>query len=96
MATRPIAVVTASASGIGREIARVLVRDGYRTIVSDIDVVRGQATAAGLSAEFRACDVRKPDQVEALNDGVNAEFLGTADNSREPDQHRTQEAYQAD
>lgn len=68
--TRPIAVVTASASGIGREIARVLVRDGYRTIVSDIDVPRGQATAVELKAEFRACDVRKADQIEALFDGL--------------------------
>jgi NAD(P)-dependent dehydrogenase (short-subunit alcohol dehydrogenase family) len=68
--TRPIAVVTASASGIGLEIARVLVRDGYRTIVSDIDVGRGEAAAAELQAEFRACDVRKPDDIEALFAGL--------------------------
>ena len=74
MTTQPVAVVTASASGIGREIARVLVRDGYRTIVSDIDVARGQETAAELNAEFRACDVRRASQIEALFDG-----LGTID-----------------
>lgn len=74
MTTQPIAVVTASASGIGREIARILVRDGYRTIVSDIDLARGQETAAELNAEFRACDVSKADQVEALFAG-----LGTID-----------------
>ncbi|MBI1204093.1 MAG: SDR family oxidoreductase [Rhodopseudomonas sp.] len=74
MTAQPVAVVTASASGIGREIARVLVRDGYRTIVSDIDVARGQETAAELNAEFRACDVRQASQIEALFDG-----LGTID-----------------
>jgi NAD(P)-dependent dehydrogenase (short-subunit alcohol dehydrogenase family) len=68
--TRPVAVITASASGIGLEIARVLVRDGYRTILSDIDAARGQAAAAELKAEFRACDVRKADRIEALFDGL--------------------------
>jgi len=68
--TRPIAVVTASASGIGLEIARVLVRDGYRTIVSDIDVARGEAAAGALKAEFRACDVRRPKDIEALFAGL--------------------------
>ena len=67
---RPVAVVTASASGIGREIARVLVRDGYRTIVSDIDIDKGEATAGELGAEFRACDVRKASDIEALFDGL--------------------------
>ena len=53
---KPIAVVTASASGIGRETARALARDGYRVIVSDIDVAQGEATAAEIRCEFRACD----------------------------------------
>lgn len=68
--TRPVAVVTASASGIGREIARILVRDGYRTIVSDVDAATGEATAAELGAEFRPCDVRKANEIEALFDGL--------------------------
>jgi len=68
--TRSVAVVTASASGIGFEIARVLVRDGYRTILSDIDRARGKAAADDLNAEFRPCDVRKPNEIEALFDGL--------------------------
>ena len=67
---RPVAVVTASASGIGRESARALARDGYRVIVSDVDIDRGEATAAEIKAEFRACDVRKPDQIDALFSGL--------------------------
>jgi NAD(P)-dependent dehydrogenase (short-subunit alcohol dehydrogenase family) len=63
-------VVTASASGIGRETARALVRDGYRVIVSDVDVAKGEATAAELKAEFRPCDVRKPAEIEALFKGL--------------------------
>jgi NAD(P)-dependent dehydrogenase (short-subunit alcohol dehydrogenase family) len=67
---KPIAVVTASASGIGRETARALARDGYRVIVSDIDVAQGEATAAELKTEFRACDVRKPEQIDKLFAGL--------------------------
>ena len=67
---RPVAVVTASASGIGRETARALARDGYRVIVSDVDAAKGEATAAELKAEFRACDVRKPGEIEALFKGL--------------------------
>jgi NAD(P)-dependent dehydrogenase (short-subunit alcohol dehydrogenase family) len=65
-----IAVVTASASGIGLEIARTLRRDGYRVVVSDIDRERGAAVAQELQAEFRACDMREPSQIEALFEGL--------------------------
>jgi len=68
--SRPVAVVTASASGIGRETARVLAREGYRVVVSDIDVAQGEATAAEIKSEFRPCDVRRPEQIEALFKGL--------------------------
>jgi NAD(P)-dependent dehydrogenase (short-subunit alcohol dehydrogenase family) len=66
-----IAVVTASASGIGLEIARVLKRDGYRVVLSDIDRDRGAAVAKELQAEFRPCDMRKPADIEALFAGFD-------------------------
>jgi NAD(P)-dependent dehydrogenase (short-subunit alcohol dehydrogenase family) len=65
-----IAVVTASASGIGREIARSLGRDGYRVVISDIDREGGAALARELDAEFRTCDMRQPAEIEALFDGL--------------------------
>jgi NAD(P)-dependent dehydrogenase (short-subunit alcohol dehydrogenase family) len=65
-----IAVVTASASGIGLEIARILRRDGYRIVLSDIDRERGAAAAQELQSEFRACDMRVPAEIEALFDGL--------------------------
>ncbi len=64
------AVVTASASGIGLEIARALRRDGYRLVLSDIDEPKGEAAAAELGAEFRPCDMRVPAQIEALLAGL--------------------------
>jgi NAD(P)-dependent dehydrogenase (short-subunit alcohol dehydrogenase family) len=65
-----VAVVTASASGIGLEIARTLRRDGYRVVLGDVDVDRGEAAARELQAEFRACDMREASQIEALFDGL--------------------------
>ena len=65
-----VAVVTASASGIGLEIARILRRDGYRVVISDINAERGEAAAHELQAEFRACDMRETRQIEALFDGL--------------------------
>lgn len=69
------AVVTASASGIGLEIARVLKRDGYRVILSDIDCEHGTAAANELQSEFRACDMRKPADIEALFAGLDPQVL---------------------
>src|SRR5215467_16096186 len=65
-----LAVVTASASGIGLAIARSLRSDGYRVVLSDIDRERGAAASQELEAEFRACDMRKPEEIEALFDGL--------------------------
>ncbi len=69
------AVITASASGIGLEIARLLKRDGYRVVLSDIDRKRGAAAAKELDSEFRACDVRKPAEIEALFEGLDPQVL---------------------
>ncbi len=65
-----IAVVTASASGIGLEIARTLARDGYRVVLSDVDAARGEAAARELKAEFRPCDLRRPAEIERLLAGL--------------------------
>jgi NAD(P)-dependent dehydrogenase (short-subunit alcohol dehydrogenase family) len=65
-----VAVVTASASGIGLAIARSLRSDGYRLVLSDIDRERGAAASQELEAEFRGCDMRRPEEIEALFDGL--------------------------
>ena len=68
--TAPLAVVTASASGIGLKIAEALIRNGFRVVMSDIDGVRGAAEAARLGAVFRSCDVRDDAQLVALFEGL--------------------------
>lgn len=65
-----LAVVTASASGIGLKTAEALVRDGFEVVMSDIDVEAGSREAARLGTEFRVCDARDDDQIKALFDGL--------------------------
>jgi NAD(P)-dependent dehydrogenase (short-subunit alcohol dehydrogenase family) len=61
-----LAVVTASAGGIGFEIARALRHDQYRVVLCDIDIAKGEAAAREINAEFYPCDMRKPGDIEAL------------------------------
>lgn len=69
--SKGIAVVTASASGIGFAIARGLRDDGYRVVLSDIDVAKGKAAATELAAEFRPCDMRNAADIAALFSGLD-------------------------
>jgi 3-oxoacyl-[acyl-carrier protein] reductase len=66
--TRPVAVVTGAARGIGRGIASVLAREGARVVVADLDFEAAQRTAAelGQGALAVAADVTDRSSVEAL------------------------------
>ena len=60
------ALVTGAASGIGRGIAIAIAREGARVLLCDIDVQRGEATAAslrreGCDASFFAADPGTPE-----------------------------------
>jgi NAD(P)-dependent dehydrogenase (short-subunit alcohol dehydrogenase family) len=70
-----LAVVTASASGIGLVTAKTLAREGWRLVLSDVDEDKGRHEARQLNAEFRPCDVRDADQIAALFDGLDPHVL---------------------
>lgn len=68
------AFVTGAASGIGRGIAIAIAREGARVALSDIDVQRGEETAAalrreGCDASFIAADLATPEGPEMLLNG---------------------------
>lgn len=81
-----IAVVTGSARGIGKAIAEKLFERGAKVVVADLtqeDVDRACGEiVGGAGGEGRervagfACDVSKPDSVEALFDSVKKHFGG--------------------
>jgi NAD(P)-dependent dehydrogenase (short-subunit alcohol dehydrogenase family) len=66
-----VAIVTGSASGIGRATARLLAREGARVVVADIDAEGGRETVEGIErdvgqAELIQTDVSQADQVQAM------------------------------
>lgn len=67
-----VAVVTGAASGIGKATVLKLASEGAHVFASDIDEAGGQALAAQSNGaiEFIACDVCKPEQIEALMNAV--------------------------
>jgi 3-oxoacyl-[acyl-carrier protein] reductase len=64
------AVVTGGAQGIGLEIARVLVENGARVVIGDVDAAAVEKAVADLGGspvvDGLTCDVRSNDDVEAL------------------------------
>jgi NAD(P)-dependent dehydrogenase (short-subunit alcohol dehydrogenase family) len=73
-----VAVVTGGAGGIGRATAQLLVAEGAKVVIGDIDVDRGQEVATGIgdAATFRPTDVSDADQVQALVDFAVDRFGG--------------------
>ena len=65
-----VAVVTGAASGIGRATAELFVAEGARVVMGDVNAEEGEAFAASLgdAACFKATDVSKPEEVQALVD----------------------------
>jgi 3-oxoacyl-[acyl-carrier protein] reductase len=63
-----VAVITGGAMGIGAQVAERLGRDGYHTVLSDINLGAAQETAAalqaqGLTASAVRMDVATPDSI---------------------------------
>jgi NAD(P)-dependent dehydrogenase (short-subunit alcohol dehydrogenase family) len=70
-----VAVITGSASGIGREVARRFAGEGARVVVADVDEAGSQETArliaeAGGECDVVATDVSDPGAVQHLMDST--------------------------
>jgi len=59
------ALVAGGASGLGAATARRLAADGARVTIADINEQVGRQAADDLGAQFVACDVTNPEQVQA-------------------------------
>lgn len=71
-----VAIVTGSASGIGKTIAKKLYDSGAAVVISDIQQEKGQefARSLGERAIFFPCDVSNAEQVFSLVDHTIAHF----------------------
>jgi NAD(P)-dependent dehydrogenase (short-subunit alcohol dehydrogenase family) len=76
---RDIALVTGANRGIGREVVRLLARDGFTAILGARDPDKGEAAAAelrgqDLEVEFRRVDVADAQSVKALGEALANDF----------------------
>ncbi len=69
-----VALVTGGAKGIGRAIAETLLEAGCQVVVCGRNAPESLPSSGGFEAVFMACDVRVPDQVRDMVDGIAARF----------------------
>ncbi|MBJ6371090.1 SDR family NAD(P)-dependent oxidoreductase [Sedimentitalea arenosa] len=73
--TRPIALVTGGAQGIGYACGAALARDGAQVVLADIkaDAVERASRELGQGSVGMAVDMGVPDEVDALFDRIESE-----------------------
>ncbi len=73
-----VAVITGAASGIGRATAELLVAQGARVVLADVNSPEGEALAAELGerARFKQTDVASPEELARLIDYATGQFDG--------------------
>lgn len=73
-----VAIVTGGSAGIGAAVTQMYVDAGAQVIVADIDDANGNAVAEriGGSVRYAHCDVRSPDDIQAVVDLAVESFGG--------------------
>ncbi|WP_024793983.1 SDR family NAD(P)-dependent oxidoreductase [Tomitella biformata] len=69
-----IVIVTGASSGLGRATAELMIAEGARVVIADINQAAGEAVANTIGAEFVRVDVGIPGEVDALVAGTVARF----------------------